>query len=163
MATRRRVNPKANRKKLIRALLIVIILLVAIAFVSYLVNKDKPATSETILINEVMAGNKQAVTDEVGNYSDWIELYNPGTTDVSLSGWGLSDSKLEQAKWTFPDISIPAGGYVIVYCDNYRNNQIALICSSGIELFCKFNDIHTVLSKCRTNRWCWCCLSSRNL
>lgn len=38
-----------------------------------------------------------------------------------------------------------------------------LICSSGIELFCKFNDIHTVLSKCRTNRWCWCCLSSRNL
>ena len=42
MATRRRVNPKANRKKLIRALLIVIILLVAIAFVSYLVNKDKP-------------------------------------------------------------------------------------------------------------------------
>ena len=46
----------------IRALLIVIILLVAIAFVSYLVNKDKPATSETILINEVMAGNKQAVT-----------------------------------------------------------------------------------------------------
>ena len=67
MATRRRVNPKANRKKLIRALLIVIILLVAIAFVSYLVNKDKPATSETILINEVMAGNKQAVTDEEGN------------------------------------------------------------------------------------------------
>ena len=108
MATRRRVNPKASRKKLIRALLIVIILLVAIAFVPYLVNKDKPATSETILINEVMAGNKQAVTDEEGNYSDWIELYNPGTTDVSLSGWGLSDSKLEQAKWTFPDISIPA-------------------------------------------------------
>ncbi len=110
MATRRRVNPKANRKKLIRALLIVIILLVAIAFVSYLVNKDKPATSETILINEVMAGNKQAVTEEVGNYSDWIELYNPGTTDVSLSGWGLSDSKLEQAKWTFRiSASRPAG------------------------------------------------------
>ena len=123
MATRRRVNPKANRKKLIRALLIVIILLVAIAFVSYLVNKDKPATSETILINEVMAGNKQAVTDEEGNYSDWIELYNPGTTDVSLSGWGLSDSKLEQAKWTFPDISIPAGGYVIVYCDKQDKRE----------------------------------------
>ena len=98
----------------------VIFVLIAVALVSFLINKDKPATTETIQINEVMAGNKQAVTDEEGNYSDWIELYNPGTTAVSLSGWGLSDSKLEQAKWAFPDVSIPAGGYLVVYCDKQR-------------------------------------------
>ena len=35
----------------------------------------------------------------------------------------MSDSKLEQAKWTFPDISIPAGGYVVVYCDKQDKRE----------------------------------------
>lgn len=134
MATRR-ANTKVNQGKLARTLLVVIFVLIAVALVSFLINKDKPATTETIQINEVMAGNKQAVTDEEGNYSDWIELYNPGTTAVSLSGWGLSDSKLEQAKWAFPDVSIPAGGYLVVYCDKQdkRNADQPLHANFGLS------------------------------
>ena len=134
MATRR-ANTKVNQGKLARTLLVVIFVLIAIALVSFFINKDKPATTETIQINEVMAGNKQAVTDEEGNYSDWIELYNPGTTAVSLSGWGLSDSKLEQAKWAFPDVSIPAGGYLVVYCDKQdkRNADQPLHANFGLS------------------------------
>lgn len=97
MATRR-ANTKVNQGKLARTLLVVIFVLIAIALVSFFINKDKPATTETIQINEVMAGNKQAVTDEEGNYSDWIELYNPGTTAVSLSGWGF-----RTASWSRPN------------------------------------------------------------
>ena len=44
------------------------------------------------------------------NYSDWIELYNPAPRMYRFSGWGQSDNKLEQAKWTFRiSASRPAG------------------------------------------------------
>ena len=36
-------------------------------------------------------------------YGDWIELYNPGTEPVDLSGWTLSDDKDDPARWTFPE------------------------------------------------------------
>jgi len=50
---------------------------------------------------------------------DWIELRNPGDVPVSLSGWRLSDNPGSPNKWTFPvDATIPAGGYLIVLCDD---------------------------------------------
>ena len=75
-----------------------------------------PSTAK-VRINEVMASNQQAVPDDFGNYSDWIELYNPSDVPVSLEGWGLSNSKLKPAKWTFPAVTLSPKGYIVVYCD----------------------------------------------
>ena len=52
---------------------------------------------------------------------------------------------------------------VTVNCNYYRNDQISLISCLCVELFCKFNDVYTVLSKSRTNRWSRSSLSSWNL
>lgn len=43
-----------------------------------------------MIINEVMASSHVTLFD--GRSVDWIELHNPGTTLVDLSGWGLSDN-----------------------------------------------------------------------
>nr|WP_282959061.1 CotH kinase family protein [Desulfobacter hydrogenophilus] len=71
-----------------------------------------------IVINEFMADNETSVTDQDDEYDDWIELYNNTDSDISLKGWSLSDDAAEPDLWVFPDISIPANGYLIVWADN---------------------------------------------
>ncbi len=66
-------------------------------------------------ISEVMAANNSVIQDEDGDYSDWIELYNPGDEAVDLSGYGLSDNPDNPYKWRFVTASIPAGGYLLVF------------------------------------------------
>lgn len=51
--------------------------------------------------------------------SDWIELYNAGTSAVNLSNWSLSDDASNPGMWNFPEGTLlPAGGYLIVLADN---------------------------------------------
>ena len=75
-------------------------------------------TPGSIVINEFMADNETSVTDQDDEYDDWIELYNNTDTDISLQGWYLTDDAAEPDMWVFPDVSIPANGYLIVWADN---------------------------------------------
>ena len=57
--------------------------------------------SNGLVINEFMADNKTTIDDpaEIGEYSDWIELYN-GTSDIIiLSGMFLTDDLNDPTKW----------------------------------------------------------------
>lgn len=47
-------------------------------------------------------------------FCDWIELCNRGGESVSLDGWALSDRANDTNRWTFPAITLPAGGYLLV-------------------------------------------------
>jgi len=51
------------------------------------------------------------------DFVDWLELYNNGTTSVNLKGWALTDDSSKLDKWIFPDVSIPAGNYLLIFCD----------------------------------------------
>ena len=44
-----------------------------------------------VVINEYSASNRQ-MTDNFGNYEDWVELYNPSGNFVDLTGYYLSDN-----------------------------------------------------------------------
>ena len=81
-----------------------------------------PATGQQIRINEIMSSNSAAKADEDGDFSDWIELYNPGPDTVHLQGWGLSDNQGNPFKWTFPEKRINPGQYLLVWASgkNYR-------------------------------------------
>lgn len=65
-------------------------------------------------INEVMSANTQ-ILDGYGRSSDWIEIYNNSDQPVNLAGYGLSDDSREKFKWTFPQRTIQAGGYIVVF------------------------------------------------
>ncbi len=71
--------------------------------------------SGKVLITEFMAINNSTLADDDSNYSDWIELHNPGTSDLNLSGWYLTDNPGILIKWKFPDITLEAGGYLVVF------------------------------------------------
>lgn len=69
-----------------------------------------------VYINEVCTQNKSCLADSYGIYSDWIELYNAGSTEVDLSDYGLSDDESDPLQWTFPTGTIIAPGeHMIVF------------------------------------------------
>jgi len=70
--------------------------------------------SAQVVINEIMASNETAFTDNFNKTPDWIELYNTGTTPVDLTNWKLSDDLTENGKWTFPEITINAGEFLLI-------------------------------------------------
>lgn len=96
---------------------------------------------QSLVINEFMASNAITISDEDGDYEDWIELYNPTSDAINLAGYGLSDTYGEPFRWVLPDVEIPAEGYLIVWASgkdrNNPNSQLHTnfrISSSGEEL-----------------------------
>jgi hypothetical protein len=55
-----------------------------------------------LLINEVAPTNKDFLADEDGDFEDWIELYNAGTSSINLNQYNLSDGKTP--KWPCPNL-----------------------------------------------------------
>ncbi|TMP96860.1 MAG: lamin tail domain-containing protein, partial [Verrucomicrobia bacterium] len=75
----------------------------------------RPLPAQGVLMNEVMTANRNALLDENGDSSDWIELYNPDSAPVQLAGYGLSDDPAQPFKWEFRDITIEPGGFLVVF------------------------------------------------
>ncbi len=69
-----------------------------------------------VVINEGSNRNYLTIADENGEYPDWIELYNAGNQTVNLYNYALSDDVEEPSKWTFPNVSIGPGEYMLVFC-----------------------------------------------
>ena len=109
--------------------------------------KPKAEAGQTVasgvLINEFMASNGGCIYDDKGDNSDWIELYNPGITDVSLSGLGLSDDKTT-VKWAFPDVTLKAGGYMVVFASGKSKTDPAGVLHAGFKLSADGGGIYLV-------------------
>ncbi|MGM9646690.1 MAG: lamin tail domain-containing protein [Eubacteriales bacterium] len=67
-----------------------------------------------VRINEFMMKNKATLYDEDGDCPDWVELCNTTDKAISLKGFGLSDTFDDPLKWTFPDITLQPGEYLLV-------------------------------------------------
>lgn len=67
------------------------------------------------LITEFMAVNTDTPVDSYGESSDWIEIYNPGTGAVDMTGWSLTDDPSELNKWSFPATNIAPQGFLVVF------------------------------------------------
>ena len=68
-----------------------------------------------VVINEISPSNISLLEDNYGEFPDWVELYNKGNSTINLKNYSLSDDVLVSDKWIFPDVSIEAGEYLIVY------------------------------------------------
>lgn len=69
-------------------------------------------------ITEVMAVNNTTISDEAGEYDDWFEIHNAGTTTVNLKDMFVSDAINSSQKFMLSNYSLPAGGYVLLWADN---------------------------------------------
>lgn len=72
----------------------------------------------TLWINEIQAENLTGLTNQAGQRSPWIEIFNPGSATVSLNNLFLSDDYGNLAAWPFPNgVSIPPRQFKTVFAD----------------------------------------------
>jgi len=69
-----------------------------------------------VVISEIASSNENIIEDVFGKTSDWIELYNAGNEPVNPESYHLSDHPGYLTMWSFPEIMIPAKGYLLVFC-----------------------------------------------
>lgn len=81
--------------------------------------QTNPATASPVLvINEFLASNQDGIVDELGDAEDWVEIYNPGATPVSLAGFTLTDDLAAPDQWQLPAVTLAGGDYLLIWCDN---------------------------------------------
>ena len=86
--------------------------------------------ADKIKISELMVKNNATLLDSDGEFSDWFELVNTSDSPVSLAGWRVSDGE-DKSGWSFPDVTIDAGGYLLVFASSKE--------STGTELHASFS------------------------
>lgn len=74
--------------------------------------KARTDVDSPVVITEFMSSNVATLTDEDGDYSDWIELFNRSRQPVQLGGWRLSDGG---ATWVFPQVTLAPGRFLLLY------------------------------------------------
>lgn len=97
--------------------------------------------NNALFINEVMTNGLEFHLDANGVASDWIELFNNSDEPLDLSGMYLSNDWHNYTKWTFPELTLPAGAVVLIWCSGddtiYADNETHTnfsISSHGAEL-----------------------------
>lgn len=76
-----------------------------------------------IFVNELMAKNSATITDENGNYSDWVELYNDEEEEINLTGWTIkyeyinSGTPVIQEHTFTENVTIASKAYLLIWCD----------------------------------------------
>ncbi len=79
-----------------------------------------------VRINEFSSSNLSGITDEDGDRSDWIELFNHSASAVSLDGYHLSDDASFLKKWTFPAVTMKPESYMIIFASDKNRTGIPL-------------------------------------
>ena len=90
-----------------------------------------------IRINELMAENGGKFPNSAGEAMDWLELYNVGSANVDVSGWGFQDDPTKAwPKWkALPEGAVvPAGGYLLVWGDNKDFNSFTGINNGEVHV-----------------------------
>ena len=106
----------------------ILLALIVVLFFSCTREPVKPVVNNGIFLNEVAAKG-----------SDWLEIYNAGTTAVNVGGMYLTDSLANPFKYRIPETdaartTIQPGKYLVFFADeqgsqgilhaNFRLNQL---------------------------------------
>jgi len=73
------------------------------------------ANTNGLIISEFMASNSHTLQDEDGDWSDWIEIYNPSGVDVNLLNCSITDNDDSPDKWRFPGVIVSSNSYLVIF------------------------------------------------
>ncbi|MCA9216575.1 MAG: lamin tail domain-containing protein, partial [Planctomycetales bacterium] len=90
--------------------------------------ENRELLASDVVISEFLADNEANLKNDVGEFSDWIEIQNRSANAVNLEGWYLTDSDNNLTKWQFPSVTLAGGGYLLVYAsgDNRTTSGVPL-------------------------------------
>ena len=113
--------------KKLEILFIIVIFLVLLLFIVNTPILNRFSNQEKLIINEILASNKDTITAISGKSYDYIEIYNGNDYEINLDGYYLSDDNFNLRKWKFPEVIIEPYSYLIVYAsglDKYEDDEI---------------------------------------
>jgi len=88
--------------------------------------KDETHIFSGLRINEFLALNSTTISDEYGDYDDWIELYNDTPEAVDIGGLYITDDLADPGQYQVPAnhpelTTIPSGGFLLLWADKETN------------------------------------------
>ena len=95
---------------------LVVLFLAALMLLSFAACDDT-SIAKNVYISEIMSNNITTIADENGDMCDWIELHNPTSEPVNIGGYMLTDNSENMNKYTFPDLTLKAGEYFVIFAD----------------------------------------------
>lgn len=96
-------------------------------------NKPEEVVSGSVLFNEIMAKPGD------GQFFEYIELYNTTSSPISLNRWKYKNVTGKKER-LFPDISLPAGGYVVLFDEKNKLTVDKQAVSAPFAKFPALND-----------------------
>lgn len=76
------------------------------------------AARPQLVINELLQSNVDCLMDDRNEYPDsWVELCNTSSQSVNLRDYAIGLTDAASDAWKLPNQNVPAGAFVIVYCD----------------------------------------------
>lgn len=92
------------------------------------VTVEEGVAARGVLISEFLALNQRGLRDEDGDHSDWIEVFNSGTSLASLQGWSLVAGT---DRWVFPSLLLAPNGRLRIFASGKnRTNDTARLHTS---------------------------------
>ncbi len=78
-----------------------------------------------LIVNELQTANIDMFIDPSYNYGGWVELYNPTSNHINLSGTYVSNEPLTPLKHQLPaDFGfVPAHGFRVIWFDHYATDD----------------------------------------
>ena len=113
-----------------------IIRITQISLACFLALSTIPITGQElpdVIISEFMSSNSNTISDEDGDFSDWIEIKNTSDAPVNLEGWGLSDNDAEPFKWVFPVVTLQPQQHFMVWASGKDRKPDQTGLSGGIR------------------------------
>lgn len=94
--------------------------------------RNMNARQETsgIMLSEICSRNKTVIYDRGGEYTDYIELYNPMDYAVDISGYKVSDKENFENAHIIEDCIIESGEYKVIFPKSFAisdNEKIYLL------------------------------------
>ena len=77
-----------------------------------------------ITINEICPSNVTTIQNSDGKYSDWIELFNNGSSTIDLSGYGLTDDINSPYQFKFNSEELSSGNSLIIFASDSNSNAL---------------------------------------
>jgi hypothetical protein len=99
-------------------------------------------THSQVVINEFVSSNTSGLRDEDGDFSDWIELYNPSGNTVNLNGFRINDKPDASGAWVFPSVRVSPQSHLLLFASGKDRKEI----SSKYKTLIKIGDPWKYLS-----------------
>ena len=97
-----------SRKRIILAIIIFLALALAVWIPFYYFGSAGSSSEGAPVINEVLCSNSASFKAYDGRFYDWIELYNPSSSEITLNGYYISDDPESLTKNSLSGQSIPS-------------------------------------------------------